>query len=130
MRLLFVYNADDGLAHKLMDAVHKALSPETYPCGLCAVTYGPVGMRPAWRAFVGALPVEATFLHREAFRRQYDDRPLPAVLFEADDGRLDEVVPASGLVAGPDPEADLTRLMREVTAFLDRHGLTPPAEAG
>lgn len=130
MRLLFVYNADGDLGSRLIDAAHKVISPATYPCGLCAITYGPLGMRPAWQAFVDALPVPVAFLHREAFHARYGDRPLPAVLFETDEGRLDEVVPASGLVAGPDPEADLERLMQRVATFLERRALTPRGGAG
>lgn len=130
MHLLFVYNADGDLGSRLLDAAHKALSPATYPCGLCAITYGPLGVRPAWRAFVDALPVPVAFLHRDTFRARYGDRPLPAVLFETNKGCLDEVVPASELVADPDPEADLERLMQNVAAFLEQRALTPRDGAG
>lgn len=69
--LLFVYNADSGLLNGAIDFFHKILSPSTYTCSLCAVTYGNRGMRPDWRKFVRELPVRTTFLHRDEFRRQY-----------------------------------------------------------
>jgi hypothetical protein len=37
--LLFVYNADAGLVTGLLDTLHKVLSPSTYSCSLCAITY-------------------------------------------------------------------------------------------
>ena len=39
MRLVFVYNANAGLVAGMLDSVHKVVSPATYPCSLCAVTY-------------------------------------------------------------------------------------------
>ena len=51
-RLVIVYNADAGLAAALFDAVHKVVAPATYPCSLCAVTYGALTMRPQWRRYL------------------------------------------------------------------------------
>jgi hypothetical protein len=82
--LLFVYNADSGLLNALKDMVHKVASPESYPCSLCATTYGAVAMRPEWKAYVGQLPYEAVFLHRDELRQRHPglDQPLPAILIE------------------------------------------------
>ena len=85
-RLLFVYNADGGRVAGLKDLFHKVLSPGTYPCSLCAVTYGATSMRPAWRAFIRRLPVPVDFRHRDEFVRDYPRwarHPLPAA-FAAD----------------------------------------------
>jgi len=51
-RLVIVYNANAGLMAGVMDSVHKIVSPSTYPCQLCAVTYGLTSMRKEWRAFL------------------------------------------------------------------------------
>lgn len=83
--LLFVYNADEGVLAAIGDAVHKLVSPETYPCSLCAVSYGAVRMRPEWRAYLKELPYELRFHHRPDFRRAYPalaDLPLPAILMD------------------------------------------------
>lgn len=83
--LIFVYNAGEGLFAAIGNAVHKAVSPATYPCSLCAVTYGAVRMRPEWRAYLSALPFDTRFFHRPDFRRAYPalaDMALPAVLLE------------------------------------------------
>jgi hypothetical protein len=79
-RLIFVYNADGGLVQAFLDSVHKTLSPATYPCSLCAITYGSLRMDPKWRKWLKALPIPVVFYHK-------DDTPpkdvaLPAVLCE------------------------------------------------
>lgn len=80
--LIFVYNANGGLLNAARDAVHKLLSPSTYPCSLCALTYGAVSKRPAWRVFLANTGMPALFLYRDEFRAELDTRdlPLPAIL--------------------------------------------------
>jgi hypothetical protein len=105
--LLIVYNADEGLFAALGDAVHKAVSPATYPCSLCAVSYGAVRMRPEWRAHLQALPYGTRFYHRPDFRRAYPALaalPLPAILLDAEAGPR-VLLDASTLNALPDVEA-------------------------
>ena len=87
-RLLFVYNADGGVVNGLVDAVHKIVSPATYPCSLCAITYGKLAMEPQWRAWLKGLSVPAAFHHRDDFAAAYPDARvrLPAVLIERDGG--------------------------------------------
>lgn len=102
--LIFVYNANGGLLSALGDAVHKLASPATYPCSLCALTYGAVSKRPAWRAFLARVGLSALFLYRDEFRADLDTRdlPLPAILL-GDDGPAPEVlVSAAELDALPD----------------------------
>ncbi|WP_232221892.1 hypothetical protein [Methanococcoides burtonii] len=43
--LIFVYNADSGLINEMKDYVHKIVSPSTYECNLCAITYGNTGIK-------------------------------------------------------------------------------------
>ena len=81
--LLFVYNANAGLIAGVIDSVHKTLSPATYPCSLCAVTYGAMSMRPEWRRWLQAQPWTAVFHHRPDFRAawpEFADLALPAIL--------------------------------------------------
>jgi hypothetical protein len=69
--LLFVYNADSGFGNAILDGAHKLLSPTTYECRLCALTFGIVGQRKAWKKFRkrSSLPME--FLHRDEFLKAY-----------------------------------------------------------
>ena len=81
-RLLIVYNADGGIFNALAHAVHKALRPGTYPCSLCAISYGAVSMRRQWRDFLNALRMEKVFHHRDDFAEAYPGHSfaLPAIL--------------------------------------------------
>ena len=62
------------------DLIHKNISPETYPCSLCAITYDNLGMRREWKQFVSGLGREVEFLHRDELEKKYaiSDVPLPA----------------------------------------------------
>jgi hypothetical protein len=80
-RLVFVYNADSGLANTVLDHLHKVLSPSTYACNLCRLAYPGFAAAPEWKAFLASLPLEAEFHHRDTFGETYGARsePLPAV---------------------------------------------------
>ena len=81
MTLIFVYNADSGLANTLLDIGHKIISPSTYSCRLCALTHSTFSMRAEWKEFVNGLGVPVEFLHRDEFRNQYgiQAHDLPAI---------------------------------------------------
>jgi hypothetical protein len=115
-RLVIVYNADAGIVAGVMDSVHKIVSPATYPCQLCAVTYGLTSMKREWRAFLDELGLEVVFHHRPDFRAAYPqaaDWPLPVVAVEGE-GALVRLVNAAEFAA----IADLPTLMRVVKARL------------
>ncbi|TCD04833.1 hypothetical protein EYB45_04610 [Erythrobacteraceae bacterium CFH 75059] len=69
--VIFVYNADGGLASRAMDAVHKIVRPETYACDLCMITHGALTMRREWRTFTRRLGVPNRALHRDEFAREF-----------------------------------------------------------
>ncbi len=73
MQLLFVYNADSDKISVALDFMHKIVSPSTYSCKLCAITYGNLGIKKEWADFLKQLPVETTFLHRDEFHKSYPD---------------------------------------------------------
>ena len=82
MKLIFVYNSDGTVASLIKDVVHKLISPETYPCNLCRLTYPLTSTQVEWRKFIELLPHEVVFLHRDEFREQYPvlkNVQLPAV---------------------------------------------------
>ena len=96
-RLIIVYNANAGIAAGVMDSVHKIVSPSTYPCRLCSITYGLVAMKREWRLFLDGLGMDLVFHHRPDFRAAFPqaaDWPLPLVAVE-DAGGLREVVSAA-----------------------------------
>ena len=88
-KLIFVYNADSGLLNAMKDWAHKIVSPETYACSLCALTYDNLGMRRPWREFIKELGYGVEFLHRDELAKQYGakDVQLPAA-FILQEGEL------------------------------------------
>lgn len=86
-RIVFVYNADNGLFNAMADWSHKFFSPQTYQCSLCRYTFGMVGMLVPWRNFLQTLSFPSSFLHRDEFRPlypQFASMPLPVILVEKD----------------------------------------------
>ncbi len=100
MKLLFVYNANAGIAAGIMDSIHKTVAPATYPCSLCAITYGIVRMDPRWKAWLKAQPFEIVFYHRPDFRAAYPELlvDLPAILIDRE-GALETLVAAEEFAA-------------------------------
>lgn len=111
--LILVYNADGGPLNALRDAVHKLVSPATYPCSLCALTYGAVSMRREWRAFLDGLGLPTLFLHRDEMLGDLDDRDisLPAILLGGSEPKPRVLVGADEMNALPDL-AELIALVR------------------
>ncbi|WP_164156876.1 hypothetical protein [Sandarakinorhabdus rubra] len=113
-RLVLVYNAQAGIVAGVMDSIHKLVSPATYPCQLCAVTYGLATMKREWRAFLDGLGLDLVFHHRPDFRAAFPaaaDWPLPLVAVE-EGGRLDVLISAADFAAIPDLST-LIELVRE-----------------
>lgn len=106
MKLLFIYNADGGFHNDLIGLIHKTISPETYACSLCAITYGGVRMDPRWRAWLRSLPHQSVFLHRNEFVRAYPgtQATLPTVFFD-ENGMLHSIMTSSDLAAVADVPA-------------------------
>jgi hypothetical protein len=87
--LIFVYNADSGVLNALKDWAHKIVSPQTYACSLCALTYDNLGMRRPLREFIQVLGYEFEFIYRDelADKHGIQDASLPAA-FLLQDGEL------------------------------------------
>jgi hypothetical protein len=71
MELIFVYNAKTGLFNKATDFAHKILSPETYNCSLCSITYSNFSIHSEWAEFVRSLKIPVTFLYKNTFKVTY-----------------------------------------------------------
>lgn len=136
-RLILVYNADGGLLNMLKDGLHKLIRPATYPCSLCALTYGPVAMRNAWRRFLDGLPLIKTFHHRDDFALAFPalDVALPVILLEQSGKAPRVLISAAELDGLPDLAAliALVGLRLGAQRALDdgsiQHRSAPPAFA-
>lgn len=82
-RLIFVYNAGSDLFSTVTDFVHKIVSPSTYQCSLCALTYSNLEMKKEWKTFIERLDAETEFLYKDELKRKYNesDIELPAILY-------------------------------------------------
>jgi hypothetical protein len=111
--LVFVYNADSGLFNAATDMAHKLLSPRTYKCNLCALTYSTFGMREDWKDFLEALARPIEFLHADELKSLYSisNVQLPAV-FKKDSDQLELLINADS-INGCLTIADLKRLLTD-----------------
>lgn len=91
-KLIFVYNANSNLFSAVTDFAHKILSPSTYQCQLCTLTYGNFIIKQEWKVFIEGLPIESAFLHKNEFETKYNLRTdLPAV-FLTTDSTMNEII--------------------------------------
>ena len=117
-RLILVYNADSGWLNAVKDAVWMVVRPATYPCSLCALTYGLVSMHRAWRRFLDRLPNAKVFHHKDDFAAAFPGLTvaLPAILIAEKGAAPDLLVSAAEL----DNLPDLPALIALVTERLER----------
>lgn len=80
MELILVYNANSGVANKLWDAMHKAVSPSTYACELCSLTHHSVGARSQWKSFLKEKKIPTKVMYKDQFEAIYQKSfEFPAV---------------------------------------------------
>ncbi|MFD0864010.1 GTPase [Sungkyunkwania multivorans] len=117
-KLIFVYNARSGALNALMDAGHKLFSPSTYPCSLCALTYGAFSEKKKWKAFKRQIDTPISFLHIDEFEKEYASKFLnnyqyPVVL-AATANDLQLVMSSKKL----DAMEDIDQLIKELSSLL------------
>ncbi len=112
MKLLFIYNANSDKISVALDFVHKIVSPSTYNCDLCAITYGNFGIKKVWEDFIKGLPMETEFLHKDEFQKKYpgNTTSFPAV-FKLEDSKWEPCISAKEMET-----MDLTALMKRIEA--------------
>ena len=108
MRLLFVYNANSGLLPLLKDVSHKIISPKTYPCSLCALTYNPFTESNTWKTYRKNTTIEMVFYHKDEYESLYNYKTTyPSILIEnknkikgfIDKNRLNQLTSVQELIA-------------------------------
>ncbi|WP_405383758.1 GTPase [Maribacter sp. LLG6340-A2] len=76
-KILFIYNANSDTGSKILDFAHKIVSPATYDCNLCALTYGSFTENKQWKGFrenLLAKGYELKFLHKDEFQKSYKSK--------------------------------------------------------
>ena len=102
-KLIFIYNADSGLRNTIIDGAHKILSPSTYECRLCEITFGAFTEKNVWKKFREISDIQMEFLHKDEFEKQYSPKfghkyAFPIVL-AATENRLEIYISADELKA-------------------------------
>ncbi|MDJ0662409.1 MAG: GTPase [Crocosphaera sp.] len=93
MKIIFVYNANSGLMNTVLDIGHKIISPDTYECNLCNITYGILKENKEWKAFRESSTDELEFLHKDEFEQKYQQvRDYPIVLVSNKNNELYELI--------------------------------------
>ena len=95
LELIFIYNAKSGVVNELIDFAHKIVSPETYDCNLCAISYGPFSMKKKWSTYIETLPFKSTFTYKDKFSKNgYSNIKFPSVFIRSNE-KLDEIISAT-----------------------------------
>ena len=95
LELIFVYNAKSGVFNELIDFAHKIVSPETYDCNLCAISYGAFSMKKKWSTYIETLPFKSTFTYKDKFSKNgYSNIKFPSVFMRSNEN-LDEIISAT-----------------------------------
>ena len=93
--LIFIYNTKSGFVNELVDFAHKIISPQTYECNLCTITYGTFTMEKSWANYVQSLPVKSVFTYKDKLvDKKLKKIKLPAV-FIRDGEELNELISAN-----------------------------------
>lgn len=90
-KLIFVYNAQSGKMNALLDTAHKIVSPSTYNCDLCALTFGSLRESAVWKSFRENSKVPMEFYHKNEFKKAFASKWLakyayPVLLIQNENG--------------------------------------------
>ncbi|MFX0557418.1 GTPase [Maribacter sp. CXY002] len=120
IKLLFVYNAGSSLRNRIFDGAHKIISPSTYTCSLCSLTFGSFTEKNIWKQFRLNLVNDGftlDFLHKDEFESKFDNIfSFPIILFEVKKGL--EILISTEELNQLNRAADLIDMTKEKIALL------------
>ncbi|WP_299754706.1 hypothetical protein [uncultured Pontibacter sp.] len=96
-KLQFIYNAETGFFNKLTDFAHKIISPKTYACSLCALTYGKFTIKEEWADYIKSLPMEVEFIYKNEWKFAPVRQEYPLVALQTGTDRVEVLLEASEL---------------------------------
>lgn len=108
------------------DAVHKLVSPATYPCSLCALSYGPLAMHRGWHDALARFPGTVQFFHSDDFPAAYPALApeLPTILLAVEGAEPAVLIGAEELNSLPSLEALIALYDQRLAA----HAIIPSSE--
>ena len=117
--LILIYNAKSGLANSIIDAGHKLISPKTYQCSLCSLTYNNFGKKSKWSDFLNELKIKSKFLYEDQTieNEYFDNGNLPSIYLNIE-GKYRLISSASDLNAHKNLDSLILSLRKKVEEFL------------
>lgn len=112
--LIFVYNADAKFTSAAFDFLHKIVSPSTYQCKLCNITYGNFSMVKAWKDFLATMPVPVRLLHRDEWIQETGRNDILPAAFLQKENEITVWIPADKM-----NQFELEGLMKFIAAHRD-----------
>lgn len=120
-KVIFVYNANTGLFSIVTDFAHKILSPSTYQCNLCALTYGSISMNQEWKIFIESLQIETIFLHKNKFEKQYKIQTALPAIFIIVNGAINKIITKQEIESCQTLEALKTLVTKKINEHDQHH---------
>jgi hypothetical protein len=121
MKLIFVYNANSGKVSAILDGLHKIVSPSTYNCNLCAITFGNFSEDKVWKEFREESEAEMKFYHKDEFLKQFRSKWLPKydfpVLLSEENGELEIFIDAQELNNLENASQLITRIKKRQSEY-------------
>ena len=115
MILLFVYNANSGSLNALFDVGHKLISPSTYKCSLCALTYDTFKENTIWKNFRTESHYKMEFYHKDEFEAKFPSvKMMYPTILKLEGNQLTTVVNPDVLNEISDVEALIERLKSSI----------------
>lgn len=83
-KIIFIYNSQSGLNNAMIDFFHKIISPKSYECNLCALTYNNIGKKKKWIKYLKSINRKIFFLYKDHLKELDlpENTKLPAVFNE------------------------------------------------
>ena len=96
IKIIFVYNANSGAFNAVFDAIHKSVSPDTYKCNLCKITYKIATINKDWKTYIKNMDFPVEFLHKDEFKKQFDYKnPKFPAAFIKNESKIKQFISAS-----------------------------------
>ena len=115
MNLIFVYNANSGKLNAAFDSMHKVLSPKTYQCSLCNLTYGVFGEHKEWGTFISSTHHNFTFLHKDEYEELFQQKFSYPCILQQNESHLELLIDSAQL----NKFESLEKLIDEITVITE-----------
>ena len=91
-KIHFIYNANNDYFSIIEDFVHKNVSPSTYKCNLCKLSYGVFSKNNKWSNFLNSLEYEYSFIYKKEPNHIIENvNSFPVILYTLND-KIDVLV--------------------------------------